>query len=191
MDTLNLSQIWRTAGPFIDEVEERSGQRVRSCYQCGKCTAGCPVAYAMEHVPREIMRMIQVGLKDEVLMSSTIWLCASCVTCTARCPKNIDLARVMDTLRIMCKEGRYPLKERGVSIFNEIFLNNVKKLGRSHELNLILRYNMAVGKPLKDADKGPIMLSQGKLPLLPKGIKDRRSIRAIFRRSLQEGGEGE
>lgn len=88
-------------GPFVKRVEELSGQNIFSCYQCGKCSAGCPITAAMDILPAQIIRLIQLGEADEVLNSKTIWLCASCLTCAARCPKGIDLARVMETLRVV------------------------------------------------------------------------------------------
>lgn len=69
---------------FLDQVENQSGQKVRICYQCGKCSAGCPVAYAMDLLPNQVMRLVQLGLKEEVLTCATIWLCASCETCATR-----------------------------------------------------------------------------------------------------------
>jgi len=80
-------------------VEKQSGQNVLECYQCGKCSAGCPTAYAMDLTPRQLMRGIQLGLKDEVLGSTTIWLCLSCQTCSVRCPRQIDIARVLESVR--------------------------------------------------------------------------------------------
>jgi heterodisulfide reductase subunit C len=87
-------------GEFAKRIEELSGQNIFSCYQCGKCSAGCPILPAMDIIPNQIIRLIQLGKKDEVLSSKTPWLCASCLTCSVRCPKGIDLARIMESLRI-------------------------------------------------------------------------------------------
>ena len=87
-------------------VQSRSGQKVTKCYQCGKCTASCPVAYEMDLVPRQIMRGIQLGLREEVLNSSTIWLCVHCMTCSVRCPLEIEVAKVMESLRVLTAEER-------------------------------------------------------------------------------------
>lgn len=80
-------------------VERWSRQKVFHCYQCGKCSAGCPAAYVMDMGLRQVMRAIQLGLNEEALGSSTIWLCVFCQTCSARCPAEIDIARVMESLR--------------------------------------------------------------------------------------------
>jgi len=86
---------------FIKEVEELSGQKVLKCYQCGKCSSGCPMIEAMDLLPNQIIRLLQLGQKEEVLKSKAIWICASCFTCEARCPKGIDLSKLMEALRVL------------------------------------------------------------------------------------------
>jgi heterodisulfide reductase subunit C len=88
----------KVRGPFVRQVEEISGQDLLACNQCGKCSAGCPVAAAMELLPSQVIRMAQLGM-EEVLESNTVWICASCLTCVARCPKGVDLPRLMEALR--------------------------------------------------------------------------------------------
>ena len=88
-------------GDFVKKVEEISGQNLLSCYQCGKCSAGCPMAFAMDVLPNQIIRLAQLGLEEEIAKSNTIWICASCYTCAVRCPRGVDLARVMEALRLL------------------------------------------------------------------------------------------
>jgi len=83
---------------FVREVEEISGEDLLACNQCGKCSAGCPVASVMDLLPSQVIRMAQLGM-EEVLESRTIWICASCLTCVTRCPKGVDLPRLMEALR--------------------------------------------------------------------------------------------
>lgn len=85
---------------FIKKVEDISAQNIFSCYQCGKCSAGCPMISSMDILPNQVIRMVQFGNK-EVLSSKTIWVCATCYTCSIRCPKGIDLAKIMEALRII------------------------------------------------------------------------------------------
>jgi len=85
---------------FIRRVEEISGEKLSACYQCGKCSAGCPLVSAMDILPNQAIRLAQLGA-EEVLDFKAIWLCASCLTCAARCPKGVDLARVMEALRLI------------------------------------------------------------------------------------------
>ncbi len=92
-------------GPFVRQVEEISGQNLLACNQCGKCSAGCPVVAVMDLLPSQAIRMAQLGM-EEVLESNTIWICASCLTCATRCPKGVDLPRVMEALRqIALRQG--------------------------------------------------------------------------------------
>lgn len=87
-------------GEFVQQVEEISGENLLACNQCGKCSAGCPIAFSMDLLPSQVIRMAQLGIKD-VLESQTIWTCASCLTCVARCPKGVDLPRIMEALRLL------------------------------------------------------------------------------------------
>jgi heterodisulfide reductase subunit C len=88
----------KVCGPFVHQVEEISGQDLLACNQCGRCSAGCPVVAAMDLLPSQVVRMAQLGM-EEVLESDTIWICASCLTCATRCPKGVDLPRLMEALR--------------------------------------------------------------------------------------------
>ncbi len=95
---INLSKK-KIKNPFIAKVEELSGQNLLACYQCGKCSAGCPAVSQMDILPNQIIRYAQLGFKDELLKSKSIWICASCFTCNARCPKGINIAEVIEALR--------------------------------------------------------------------------------------------
>jgi heterodisulfide reductase subunit C len=84
---------------FVTKVEEISGQNLLACYQCGKCSAGCPAVSEMDILPNQIIRYAQLGFKDELMRSKSIWICASCFTCNARCPKGINIAEVIEAIR--------------------------------------------------------------------------------------------
>lgn len=161
-------------------VKNESGQDVSRCYQCGKCTAGCPVAYAMDLNPRQIMRAIQLGLKQEVLQSSTIWLCVFCQTCSVRCPREIDIARVMESLRILAIKEKEKPGERGIELFHRLFINIVKRRGRIHELELGARYNLQGWHPLANIGLLPAMLTRGKMPLLPHRVEGAAEVKKLF-----------
>lgn len=87
-------------GDFVRQVETISGETLLACNQCGKCSAGCPAAFSMDLLPSQVIRLAQLGLED-VLESQTIWTCAACLTCVTRCPKGVDLPRVMEALRVI------------------------------------------------------------------------------------------
>jgi len=161
-------------------VENQSGQNILECYQCGKCSAGCPTAYAMDLTPRQLMRGIQLGLKDEVLGSTTIWLCLSCQTCSARCPRQIDIARVLETLRqLAIAEKRNPT-EKDVLLFHRIFLGLIQRYGRAHELSLGVLYNLRSRHLLANAALLLKMLTKGKLSILPPKVKGAAEVKRLF-----------
>ena len=176
---------------FIEQVSRASGQPVQQCYQCGKCTAGCPIAFSMDIPPNRVMRMVQLGLRDHALSCSSIWLCAYCSTCSVRCPRNVNLARVMDSLRIIAgKEKRAKsARSRHVDLFNRNFLNSIKRYGRLHEFETMTMYNLKSGQPFKNADTGLYMLSRGKLKFLIKKTGQMDQIRRIFDRVKEWEGK--
>jgi heterodisulfide reductase subunit C len=97
--------------PFVLKVEELSGQSLLACYQCGKCSAGCPAVSQMDILPNQVIRYAQLGLKDELLDSKSIWVCASCISCNSRCPKGIKIVEVMEALRqILLRKKRDHVK---------------------------------------------------------------------------------
>ena len=178
---------------FLGEVEEFGGERISLCYQCKKCSSGCPVTFAMDYLPHVILRMVQLGLKDRVLSSTTIWVCASCETCTTRCPNEIDIAGVMDTLRRMALAQASPVSPavRDVPKFHLAFLESIKAGGRVHEVSMLARYMLKSNwwaklksrELLKEARLGWEMFRHGKLKLLPHRIRQRSEIKELFRRA--------
>ncbi len=189
MAVVNLTEIVRNRKEFIDEVEKHGGKNVNSCYQCGKCSAGCPVSYAMDYQPRQVMRMVQLGMKDKVLSTSTIWLCAHCMTCTTRCPREVDIAGVMEALRMICRKENRPIRERKVPLFHDLFLDIIRKGGRQHEFQLAARYKIATGNLFQDVDLGRRMFFQGKLRLFGPKVKGAESVRKIFEKCKELEGD--
>lgn len=162
------------------KVEERTGEKVRRCYQCKKCSAGCPVAFAMDLLPHEIMKMIQYGQEERLLKCSTIWLCASCETCSTRCPNEIDIARAMDGLRGMSLEEGL-VAEPEIAMFHRSFLNGIKLAGRTNESVLIGQYKALSRRLFDDLGLGAVMFIKGKVKVIPRVVKDRKSVRRIFK----------
>lgn len=166
-------------------VEKLSGEKISTCYQCEKCSNGCPMTFAMDIAPHQAMHSIQLGLTDEVVNSDTIWVCASCETCTARCPNGIDIAHVMDTLRQLSIQRGVKASQKQAPIFHRVFLNNVKKLGRMHELSMAVEFSLKAGGIrglLKQAGFGLKMLSKGKMKLVPERLIAGQEIARIFRK---------
>ena len=174
---------------FLSAVERESGQRIMDCYQCGKCTAGCPASASADLTPRRVMRGIQLGLAGEVMDSSMIWICLSCQTCTARCPCEIDIARVMESLRLMAtREGR--ARERDIALFHRLFLRSVEASGRLWELGLGGFYNLSSGHPFANLGLLPSLFARGKLDILPHQNKNAQAaVKRIFERVSQLEGK--
>ncbi len=162
-------------------VLSESGQNVNLCYQCRKCAAGCPISYAMDYKPAELIHAIRLGMDDLVLNSQTMWLCASCETCTTRCPQEVDVAKVMDAVKITAlRRGVKPAIPQ-VASFYKAALANIKKCGRMYELGMIIGLKMRTFEFFKDAGLGMKMFKKGKLKMIPSLTGAMRT-RKIFRR---------
>lgn len=148
-------------------IEAETGENVYLCYQCVRCTSGCPLAEHFDYTPNQILRAIQLG-QEEILSSRTIWLCASCQVCTTRCPQGLDVAKIMDHLMMIARRRNIAPAISAVDDFLKVFHRNVKLLGRAYEAGLIAEMNLRMKDPLKDVfDLGLPMIMKGKIRLLP------------------------
>lgn len=170
---------------FLSEVIQASGENLQACYQCQKCSAGCPVVDAMDLLPNQVLRHIQYGHREKVLGSKTIWICASCYTCSVRCPNNIDITHIMDTLRHKAIQSGVVLGEKDIPVFHSVFLDEIKSRGRIHELSLLLKFKLKTKDFLKDAGLGWKMFRLGKIKLLPSTFRGGKEVKEMFN-SLQK-----
>ncbi len=175
---------------LIDRVERLAHTRVRDCYQCGKCSAGCPMAGHFDLLPNQLLRLVQMDHVGRALESEAIWLCVSCMTCTTRCPKSVDCAGVLDALRqISAAQDRVAPSQRRTVVFQRAFLNNICRNGRLAELELVGEFktksflnDLNLPLLLKDALLAPKMLRRGKLHVWSQRVKDRGVVQRIFQR---------
>ena len=172
---------------FLSEIVQATGESLQACYQCQKCSAGCPVVEAMDLLPNQVLRHIQYGNREKVLGSKTIWICASCYTCSVRCPNDIDIAKIMDTLRHMAIHSKVSPGEKDIPLFHSVFLDEIRSKGRIHELSLILKFKLKTRDFFKDAGLGWKMFRLGKIKLLPSTFSGGKEIKEIF--NLFEKGE--
>ena len=110
---------------FRKQVQQKSHARLERCYQCYTCALGCPVAFATQYTPNQIIRLVLMGLKDEALQSDLIWMCATCETCAARCPNDIEIVKIMDTLRIMSLDAEPGKKVKDIAFMHKVFIKIV------------------------------------------------------------------
>ncbi len=174
---------------FIAEVRERL-KDVITCIQCGTCTGSCPVSFAMDYPPRDVLRMLQFGERNDALSSDTIWVCSFCNTCYTRCPGGVNIPEIMTVLKnIAIREGVRPeKKERN---FYLAFSKTLDEYGRLFEPELGLRYGLSIGvsRVLDDIPLALEMFRHRKLPILPHRIKNRRKVSKMMTRIKEAEGE--
>ena len=158
------------------------GEKIKDCIQCGTCSGSCPLSRYMDHSPRKLINMARAGFKDEVLQSVTIWLCASCYSCTSNCPRDIKVTDLMYTFRQRAiQENRYP-KRFPTSVLSKEFFRMIERNGRSTEtyllINLILKTNPT--KFLGLAPLGLQLLKTGRIGLKKESIKSKKQLKSIL-----------
>ncbi len=178
----------RSGAELANSIAARAGVKLHECYQCGKCTAGCPMAHAMDLMPRQLVRYMQLGRMEEILGSKSVWLCASCHTCVERCPHSIDIPSLMELSRQAAKaRGRVGVKT--VDMFSGIFMQNVKMFGKSHEALMEGVYNVTTGRFMQDMENVPHMLKNKMVGIEPHTTNNPEEIKALIERALEMGGE--
>jgi heterodisulfide reductase subunit C2 len=165
--TIPLDERVESRRDFIKEVRKMpGGERILECIQCGSCAGGCPVMFAMDYSPMQIIKMINLGMKEEVLSSSTIWLCSSCYTCASRCPRDVSFATLAMSLKNRAIRDNL-VKDDSKVKFHRSFFQVVDKYGRSYEPELFLNImNIKdVKGVLHNAGLGIRLLKKGKMKI--------------------------
>mgnify|MGYP000055980384 CR=1 FL=1 len=178
---------------LAEEIRERSGEDINACYQCHKCSGGCPLTFVSDLPLSGVIRALQLGLRDVVLASRLVWLCSGCRTCYERCPNGIDGTRVIDALKVMAKEEDR-VEDLPVAAFHDAFLGMVRRFGRAYELGMMAQYKLRTGTFTQDVPMGLRMMARRKLRLVPSLAAGRRDLARLFRegvryRKRRAGGE--
>ena len=177
---------------FLERTEAAGPFNTAECFQCRKCTNGCPASFAMDLLPDQVIRLAILGQRDEILHSRTIWICASCETCSTRCPNGVRIAELMDYFKEMAVRAGISVAEPKVAAFHQTFLDNVRLTGRIFEGGLLPAYwfrSGQIGSKLKTGDlRNEMKLAlnlfrKGRLAATPKRIKGRDEVSAIVRSS--------
>lgn len=184
-------ELTRESHRLSEEIQSLTGENVNLCYQCRKCSLGCPAAYEMALKPHEMMRALQLGLESEVFQSGTIWICLSCETCNTRCPQDINIVRVIDGLRELVMTGRvdYFNPHPEIPMMHRLFLKLVERYGRIYEMGLAFLLNLKMVDPFKDVDMAWPMLAKGKLKLFPHRSGGAKELREVVRKIREIEGE--
>lgn len=171
---------------LTEEVKKQSGVNVHACYQCQICTNACPFSEAMDIKPAGIVRLAQLGLVSEALASSTIWLCIGCNTCCNSCPMAIDMPAIMDALRQQAIDSGKPIAEQDILDFHREILGSIERYGRTHKLEIMLRYKIKRRDWFSDMNLGLRMFAKRKLDLTPSKIENIGEVKSLF----DDGKEG-
>jgi len=170
-----------TDNETLDQLMERADVRQYDCYQCGKCSGGCPMADAMDLKPRGVMRCAQTGSLTRILHSNTIWLCTGCYTCVERCPHDVKIPQLIE-------EARYEARRRCIlrhdsEVLNKTFVSSLKAFGRNYEMLLAGLYNVFAVKPVQDMTSVPHMLQKGLISPIPIRIKGAPEVAELIERA--------
>ena len=182
---IQLSENIESRKGFIKEVMKMlGGERILECIQCGSCAGGCPAMFAMDYSPMQIIKMINLGMKEKVLSSSTIWVCSACYTCTVRCPRNVDFTSLMMSLKyIAIRENM--VKDSAKSDFHKYFFEVIDKYGRNHEPEFLIKLldssNLASSVRL-----GLRLLKKGKMPMRAPRTEHASYIKSMLEKTDQE-----
>ncbi len=173
---------------FLDQVEDiPAGERIRRCIQCGTCTGSCPVSYAMDISPRQLIALFRAGELETVMKSRSIWICASCYACTTRCPAGIKITDIIYALKRTVMEKKYHSQARQVQILANLFIQNLMSYGRLHEGTLIRKFYMRTGfwKLFGFISLVQKMMRTKRLALFPKRIKAHRALSKIIEKAQE------
>jgi len=177
---------------FIEEIKKiPGGDKILDCIQCGVCAGSCHARFAMDYSPMQILKMAHLGLKQEVLTSSTIWICASCYTCASRCPRGLNIPAIMSGFKNMAMRNNVPAPVALKPKFHKAFTEIVGKYGRMHEPELQLRLlkKTSLGDLLHNASLGMRMLRKGKLKLQPSKLNSNTHFSEIVKNVLKQEGQ--
>jgi heterodisulfide reductase subunit C len=182
---------------FLEEVGSiPGGESVRWCIQCGMCSGSCPNVTHMDNSPRKTIALIRAGRRYDVLTSNTMWVCASCYLCTARCPKEVKITELMHTLERLAVSYGLTTKRTTTAAMYQTFIDSIKSNGRVHEIGMMMKYYLSAILTLKINPFSLIKMiplavnltTHGRIVIMPKKIKGAEQVRTIIKRAEALGG---
>ena len=178
---------------FLRRIEADTNANLSACYQCERCTNACPVSAYMDIQPHQVIRHIQLGWREPLMASTTIWVCLSCEMCTTYCPNEVAVAETISHLRKMAAGSETTPAEPLLAAFHRTFLRELQRFGRVNEFWLMTALNtnprvfkqkLKNGDLAREFELGITLLRKGKLNLIPRRCTALKEIRAIYRRQL-------
>jgi quinone-modifying oxidoreductase subunit QmoC len=197
MSNLNTAMIEKYRNNFLKEVTANveEGDWVKMCMQCGVCSGSCPMGPYWDHPPQELFMMIRAGKREEVLSSTSMWMCTSCYNCIARCPRGLPITHIMHGLAHYADRLGLAPKEQPTRKFANMFWDNLVKKGRVNELKLgialyfINGFAEGIKTALKMKDIGLGMLKTKRMTPMEllggHGIKDTKGLHAILKKARE------
>ena len=188
--TVDTTSMFQT-GTVAREIEDRFGAEVALCYQCKRCTSGCPAVDFMELRPHQLVRLVRLGAADRSISTEAIWNCVGCYACTARCPQNVPITELIYSLKSLAmKEGKVPKGVR-VPSFLRAFAGTVERHGRNQETQMLVQYYLTTDPKtaVKETPTAIKLFRQGRLPLLPHRVRGWKAVKRVLRRVRRGGGE--
>jgi heterodisulfide reductase subunit B2 len=175
-------EVLRLDPQLAQRILDETGQNVYLCYQCIKCTNGCVFSQYFDWQPNQVMRAAQLGQEDIALHSKTPWLCASCQTCTTRCPQGLDITAIMEFLTREALERGFKPEVPEVDGFNKAFMRELRLWGRSYELGLMVEMklrNIRRRSLMEDMDLGVKVIAKNKMPFFPKRVRPPKKVKPV------------
>jgi heterodisulfide reductase subunit C len=163
-----------------DGLNSGMGDDFNRCFHCQSCGNGCPFIKAMDFSPNAVIRLLQYNMVEEALSSSTIWVCVACNTCAMQCPMAIDIPALMDQLRHLALKRGSAIAEPDVLKFHRTVLDTISRYGRTHKLEIMMRFKLSTRRWLQDWQVGLQMLAKRKLDLRPSRVKNMEAIQSLF-----------
>ena len=159
------------------------GEKIKTCIQCGTCTGSCPVSYAMDIPPRELIALFRAGDMETILRSKAIWICASCYACQSRCPENIKITDIIYALKRTAMERQIYSKKFPVHSLADSFMKSMFIFGRVNEPRLMVYYFLKSGfwKAFAYIPLGVKLARKGRIEYKPSKIKDIKGLRKIIK----------
>lgn len=197
MSDMNQAMIEKYRSSFLNEVEANveEGHMVKMCMQCGVCSGSCPMQNNWEHPPQELFMMIRANKREEVLTSTSMWMCTSCYNCIARCPRGLPITHIMHGLATYAKRLNMVPKNQPTAKFAQLMWDNLTKKGRTNELKLglSLYFMNGIGEGIKKSlamkDVGLGMMKTGRLNPMEiiggHGIKDTSGLKKMLAKAQE------